>query len=117
MHVTAGNHPLSLNEAACAAGVPLKAVRRIIDSGLLQGAVKKRKGRRTIQATAIRPPIWPRHTRRFPKSMSTPHASTPGPTPGAILRTAAPHGAGRSRALQFEFPSINCLGFREVSHQ
>ena len=53
MPVTAGNHPLSLNEAACAAGVPLKAVRRIIDSGLLQGAVKKRKGRRTIQVTAL----------------------------------------------------------------
>ena len=53
MPLTAGNHPLSLNEAACAAGVPLKAVRRIIDSGLLQGAVKKRKGRRTIQVTAL----------------------------------------------------------------
>lgn len=53
MAVTAGNRPLSLNEAACAAGVPLKAVRRIIDSGLLQGAVKKRKGRRTIQVTAL----------------------------------------------------------------
>lgn len=33
--------------------MPLKAVRRIIDSGLLQGAVKKRKGRRTIQVTAL----------------------------------------------------------------
>ena len=53
MAVTAGNRPLSLNEAACAVGVPLKAVRRIIDSGLLQGAVKKRKGRRTIQVTAL----------------------------------------------------------------
>lgn len=53
MPVTDGNHPLSLNEAACVAGVPLKAVRRIIDSGLLQGAVKKRKGRRTIQVTAL----------------------------------------------------------------
>ena len=34
---------MSLNQAACTPGAPLEQVRRIIDSGLPRGAVKKRK--------------------------------------------------------------------------
>ena len=45
-------HPVA-ERSRLRACVPLKALRRIIDSGLLQGAVKKRKGRRTIQVTAL----------------------------------------------------------------
>ncbi len=39
---------LSANEAASVTGVPLKHVHRIVDAGLLQGAVKSRAGIRVI---------------------------------------------------------------------
>ena len=44
---------LSVNEAACVAGVPLKQVRRIIDAGLLGDSVKIRKGARVIPKHAL----------------------------------------------------------------
>jgi uncharacterized protein (DUF433 family) len=39
---------LSANEAASVTGVPLKQVHRIVDSGLLEGAVENRAGARVI---------------------------------------------------------------------
>lgn len=39
---------LSANEAASVTGVPLKQVHRIVDAGLLEGAVKSRAGTRVI---------------------------------------------------------------------
>jgi len=39
---------LSANEAASVTGVPLKQVHRIVDAGLLQGAVENRAGTRVI---------------------------------------------------------------------
>ena len=44
---------LSMNEAACAADVPIRQIRRIIDAGLLPGAVRKLKGRRRIRSAAL----------------------------------------------------------------
>ena len=44
---------LSPNEAACVTEVPLKQVHRIIDGGLLSGAVKRRKGARVILQRAL----------------------------------------------------------------
>lgn len=42
------NEALSANEAASVTGVPLKQVHRIVDAGLLQGAVENRSGTRII---------------------------------------------------------------------
>lgn len=42
------NEALSANEAASVTGVPLKQVHRIVDAGLLQGAVENRSGTRVI---------------------------------------------------------------------
>src|SRR5919108_3932685 len=39
---------LSANEAASVTGVPLKQVHRIVDAGLLEGAVERRAGGRVI---------------------------------------------------------------------
>ena len=48
------NEPkLSVNEAACVTGVPLKQVRRIIDADLLGDSVKIRKGARVIPKHAL----------------------------------------------------------------
>lgn len=44
---------LSANEAACVTAVPLKQVHRIIDGGLLSGAVRRRKGARVILQRAL----------------------------------------------------------------
>jgi uncharacterized protein (DUF433 family) len=44
---------LSANEAASVTGVPLKHVHRIIDSGLLDGAVEKRAGIRLIRGGGV----------------------------------------------------------------
>ena len=44
---------LSANEAACVTEVPLKQVHRIIDGGLLSGAVRRRKGARVILQYAL----------------------------------------------------------------
>lgn len=44
---------LSVNEAACVIEAPLKKVRRIIHAGLLDGAVKDRKGARMISERAL----------------------------------------------------------------
>jgi uncharacterized protein (DUF433 family) len=44
---------LTANEAAAASRVPLKQVNRIIDAGLLEGAVETRQGARMIRAPAL----------------------------------------------------------------
>lgn len=44
---------LTANEAAAASRVPLKHVHRIIDAGLLAGAVETRKGARMIEARGL----------------------------------------------------------------
>ena len=53
MAVNLEEHALSANEAACVTGVPLKQVHRIVDSGLLNDAVKSRKGARVILSKAL----------------------------------------------------------------
>lgn len=48
------NHEaLSANEAACVTGVPLKQVHRIVDAGLLHGAVETRAGMRVIRGRGL----------------------------------------------------------------
>ena len=44
---------LTANEAAAASRVPLKQVNRIIDAGLLGGAVERRRGARMIRTPAL----------------------------------------------------------------
>jgi uncharacterized protein (DUF433 family) len=44
---------MTANEAASVTGVPLRQVHRIIDAGLLDGAVKRRGGARLVAATAL----------------------------------------------------------------
>lgn len=46
--MTHAKEALSANEAASVTGVPLKQVHRIVDAGLLQGAVENRAGARVI---------------------------------------------------------------------
>jgi uncharacterized protein (DUF433 family) len=45
--------PLSANEAASVTGVPLKQVHRIVDAGLLDGAVENRAGTRLIAGRGL----------------------------------------------------------------
>jgi uncharacterized protein (DUF433 family) len=50
-----GNRPLLMtaNEAASVTGVPLRQVHRIIDAGLLDGAVKRRRNNRLLPRNAL----------------------------------------------------------------
>jgi hypothetical protein len=45
--------PMTANEVASVTGVPLRQVHRIIDAGLLDGAVKRRGGARLVAAKAL----------------------------------------------------------------
>lgn len=44
---------MTANEAASVTGVPLRQVHRIIDAGLLQGAVKRRRNARLLTRNAL----------------------------------------------------------------
>src|SRR6266581_4652736 len=44
---------MTANEAASATGVPLRQVHRIIDAGLLGGAVKRRRNARLLTRSAL----------------------------------------------------------------
>ena len=44
---------MTANEAASVTGVPLRQVHRIIDAGLLQGAVKRRRNARLLTRSAL----------------------------------------------------------------
>src|SRR5262249_18766711 len=53
--MTPGNRPplMTANEAASVTGVPLRQVHRIIDAGLLDGAVKRRRNNRLLPRNAL----------------------------------------------------------------